>query len=321
MRFKLLVDRPCPVMLIPMISMNQIIKAIHTLGIPVLVLGLSAGCGGGNETASQSSSTQGSGGAGSGGNMNTGGGNGEGGAQPFVLCSPKAVGLEGTLEGTAIASSSPILKTRVKGPLWQGFFRPEGHVALFGEGNLEMPGTSSAATGLFRMPIDGEHAGEWYCAGQGSNITVDTTKTFELNSISKLGSCADAVPVDGTVEGCFGADISLCPLGMKLNSTLVGAEFDWKANVLGYGGMPGLYEIFLDNGGILALYIELDTVLGGLLLIAPGGPDAGGAYCIGPGSLQPGGSNAMKFSLTGLKRLGSCTDAKAVAGSLKGCIE
>ena len=255
--------------------------------------------------------------------MNTGGNGmgGAGGSEVFALCSPSRVGLEGSLEGTPISSSSPLLKTRVKAELWQAFFQPQAHIALFGTVNLEAPGTSSQANGLFRMPGDGAHGGEWYCAGAGSNLTVDKTKTFELNNLAKLGSCADATPVDGTVDGCFGADISLCPTGMKLKSTLLNAEFDWEANVLGFGGMPGMYEIYLDNGGILALYIDLDTVLGGLLLMAPGGADAGAAYCFEGGSLQPGGANAMKFSLSGLKRLGTCAQAKAVEGSLKGCIE
>lgn len=280
------------------------------------------GCGGDAETNGQAG-TQGSGGAGSGGQNGTGGlgMGGAGGSQPFVLCSPSNVGLSGTLEDKAVAWSSPLLKTRVKGKLWQAFFQNQGHVALFGEMDLELPGTSSQATGLFRVPEGGQQAGAWYCAGTGSTISVDTKKTFELMNVSRLGTCDEGSPVDGTVEGCFGADISLCPLGMKLTSTLLGGEFDWKGSVLGWGGMPGLYEIYLDNGGILALYINLDAVMGGLLLMGPSDVDAGAAYCFGSGSLQPGGNNAMKFSLSGLRRLGTCAGAKGVEGSLQGCIE
>jgi hypothetical protein len=228
------------------------------------------------------------------------------------------VGLQGSLDEEAVEASFPRMRTRVKGPLWQAFFQSQGHVALFGESDLEAPGSSAGAMGLFRMPNEGPHAGEWFCAGSGSSVSLDTDKTFTLASISRLGACTGAA-VDGEVVGCLGGDISLCPQGSKLTSTLKGAEFDWTAAVTGKGGMPGLYEIYLNNGGILALYIELDTVLGGLLYIAPGGPDAGAAYCFSGGSLQPGGQGAIAFTLSGLSRLGTCAEAAAVSGALEGC--
>ncbi|MCK6591731.1 MAG: hypothetical protein HUU21_22995 [Polyangiaceae bacterium] len=240
---------------------------------------------------------------------------------PFSLCSTSAVGLLGTLDGEAIKASFPLLRTRVKGSLWQGFWQTEGHVVLFGESDLEMPGSSAAATGLLRMPEEGPHAGEWFCAGNGSSVTTGEDKTFSLAALARLGACSAGTPVEGTIEGCFGPDASLCPFGKKLTSTLKGAEFDWETAVTGWGGMPGVYEIFLDNGGILALYIELDTVLGGLLYIAPGSPDAGAVYCFGGGSLQPGAQSAIAFSLTGLSRLGTCADATPVGGAVEGCAD
>ncbi|HZF47397.1 MAG TPA: hypothetical protein VE093_02045 [Polyangiaceae bacterium] len=267
-------------------------------------------CDGGDSTSSSAGGGGGSGPAAS--SSSTGG--------PFVLCQSSAVGLEGSLDGEAVQASFPILRTRATGSLWQAFFQEQGHVALFGESDLEMPGSSSPATGLFRMPAGGPHGGEWFCAGSGSSVTTGDEKTFSLSSIARLGPCSGA-PVEGTVDGCFGSDVSLCPTGSKLTSTLKGAEFDWETAVTGWGGMPGLYEIYLKNGGILALYIELDTVLGGLLYIAPGGPDAGAAYCFGGGSLQPGAQSAIKFSLTGLSRLGTCAEATPVPGALEGCAD
>jgi hypothetical protein len=230
------------------------------------------------------------------------------------------VGLQGSLDGVDVATSSPLIRTRVKGSTWQAFFRSEGHVALFGDGNLEMAGSSAAATGPFRMPKEGPSAGEWFCAGGGSTVSIDTQKKFKLADLTRLGACPDS-PLPGEIDGCFGADAGLCPLGNKLTSSVQGAEFNWTSAVTGWGGMPGLYEIYLDNGGLLELYIELDTVLGGLLYMAPGGADPGALYCFGGGFLQPGGQNGMKFTLSGLSRVGTCGEGEAISGELEGCIE
>jgi hypothetical protein len=278
------------------------------LALALVALFAGSSCDGGDAT---SSSAGGGGGSGPASSSSTG--------VPFALCSSAAVGLEGTLDGEAVQASFTLLRTRVKGSLWQGFYQTQGHAVLFAESDIEMPGSSSPATGLFRMPEEGPHGGEWFCAGSGTTVTTGDEKTFSLASIGRLGACAGATPVDGTIDGCFGPDPSLCPTGTKLTSTLKGAEFDWEGAVTGWAGQPGVYEIFLDNGGILALYIELDTVLGGLLYMAPGGPDAGAAYCFSGGGLQPGGQSAIQFTLTGLSRLGTCADATPVEGALNGC--
>lgn len=230
------------------------------------------------------------------------------------------MGLQGSLAGADVAASYPTLRTRAKGPVWQAFFQSQGHVALFGDKPLEVAGSSASATGVFRMPEEGPSAGEWFCAGGGSSVSIDTEKKFKLASLSRLGACPDET-VAGEIDGCFGPDIGLCPKGTKLTSTIAGAEFDWTTSVTGWGGMPGLYEIYLDNGGVLAMYIELDTVLGGLLYIAKGSPDEGALYCMHGGSLSPGGQSAMKFTLSGLSRLGTCADAEAAAGALDGCAQ
>lgn len=277
-----------------------------------------AACGGGGDESSSSSpsssgtSSGGGGGSGPGSSSSTGG--------PFTLCQEGMVGLQGSLDGASVEAAFPRLRTRVKGSLWQAFFQTQGHVALFGESDLEQPGSSAGAQGLFRMPSEGPHGGEWFCAGSGTQVTVGAPKTFKLASTARLGPCP-GTPVTGEVVGCFGGDVGMCPKGTTLTSTLKGAEFDWTSAVTGWGGMPGLYEIYLNNGGILALYIELDTVLGGLLYIAPGSPDEGAAYCFSGGSLQPGGQSGIAFTLSGLSRLGTCADAKAVEGALEGCTD
>lgn len=281
------------------------------LGLGAVVAG--AACGDGDAESSASSASGGAGGGGGATSSSSTGG-------PFALCQSKAVGLQGSLDGDPVEASFPIVRTRIKGSLWQAFFHTQGHVALFGEGDLEMPGASSNAIGVFRMPEEGPSGGEWFCAGSGSKATNGDQKTFSLAAVARLGACGGA-PVDGEIDGCFGPDASLCPLGTKLTSSLKGAEFDWTSAVTGWAGMPGLYEIFLDNGGILALYIELDAVLGGLLYIAPGSPDEGAVYCFGGGALQPGSQNAIKFTLTGLSRVGTCAGATAVEGSLEGCAQ
>jgi len=210
---------------------------------------------------------------------------------------------------------------RVQGTTAEFTFETYGHLALFAEGDLEAPGASAGATAILRMPTEGPHAGEWFCAGQGTSVTMgDPQKTFTLGSLVRLGACP-GTPVAGEIDGCFGGDLLFCPKGTKLTSSLDGAPFDWTSAVKGWGGAPGYYQIFLDNGGLLVLDIELDTVLGGYLFIAPGSPDAGAVYCFGGGSLQPGGQGAIKFTLTGLSRLGTCADATPVGGELSGCSE
>src|SRR5262249_5075385 len=144
----------------------------------------------------------------------------------------------------------------------------------------------------------------------GSSVTPGAPRKFALSSLSVLGNCP-AAPVAGEITACFGGGVGFCPTGQTLASTLNGASFDWTSAVTGWGGQLGLYEIYLNNGGILVLYIDADTVVGGLLLIAPGSPDEGAAYCFSSGFLTPGPSNGIQFTLSGLSRLGTCPAATA----------
>lgn len=237
------------------------------------------------------------------------------------LCQSGQVGFDGSLDGAAVDVSVARLRTRIKGPLFESFSDGQGHVALFAEQALETPGTTAAARGLFRLPQGAPRAGEWFCAGSGSSVTTDAPRTFALAGLARLGDCAQGTPVSGEISACLGADPGLCPLGNRLKSSLDGAAFDWTGAVTGWGGQLGLYEVYLNNGGVLALYIEADTVLGGLLYLGDEAADPGAAYCFGGGGLTPGAQGAIQFSLSGLRRLGTCADAAPVAGALDGCTE
>jgi hypothetical protein len=230
------------------------------------------------------------------------------------------VGLQGSLDGEQVQSSYGRLRTYLKDTKFESFFSTEGHVALFSASDLGVEGSPIDATGLFRMPSEGPSPGTWFCAGAGSSVTPGMPRRFALESLSRLGDCP-AASVAGEITGCFGGGVGFCPTGQTLVSTLDGAAFDWTSAVTGWGGQLGLYEIYLSNGGILALYIQADTVLGGLLLIAPGSPDEGAAYCFSGGFLTPGAQNGIQFTLGGLSRLGTCPAATAVEGTLQGCTE
>jgi hypothetical protein len=255
---------------------------------------------------------------GSGGSGGSGGASASTGVTGEPACEPSQVGLQGTIDGIAVQGVHARRNSRIKGPLAEFFFGDRGQMALFAESSLEEPLASAEATGLLRMPGGDPRGGEWFCAGGGSRVSLGAPRTFALASLARLGPCPGA-PVEGEVVGCFGGQLGFCPAGPSLRSTLRGAEFDWTSAVTGTGGMPGLYEIFLDNGGLLTLDIDLDTVLGGLLFIAPGSPDEGALYCFSGGFLEPGGQGAIKFTLGGLSRLGTCADAKPVDGAIAGC--
>jgi hypothetical protein len=278
------------------------------------------GCGG----AEPSSSTQGGGGTGgaatggTGGAGSTGGAGGAGGASG-PLCVSSKVGLEGVLGDAPFYATYPRTTTRTTGPIFESFFKTEGDVALFGE-TAFTDGVAVPATGFFRMPTEGPSGGAVFCAGAGSSMTKGTEKRFDLASLSSLGACP-GTPVNGQITACLGD--SSCVDGNTFEGTLGDVSFDYGAAITGWGGVIDIYQVRLDNGGFVVLDIVQDTVLGGLLFMAPGGPDPGALYCLGSGSMQPGGPapNAISFSVGGISRLGTCADAAPVEGAVSGCTE
>ena len=263
-------------------------------------------------TGEVASTTTTGGGGGSGG----AGGGGPGGAGP--LCVPSKVGLDGSLAGAPFHASYPRTTGRLVDATFQSFFKTRGDVLLTGESNFT-EGAAVGATGIFRMPAEGPSPGVVFCAGAGSSVTAGAgQKTFALASLGKLGACP-GTPVSGQVTACLGD--SSCITGNSLKGTIDAGSFDWSAAVTGWGGAIDIYQVYLNNGGVLVLDISLDTVLGGLLFMEPQGPAPGAVYCIGAGALQPGGPqpNAIQITASDLSRLGACGEASPASGAVNGC--
>src|SRR5262245_3340981 len=119
----------------------SLISLVSLASIAALVAVL-AGCGSGGDQSSSASSGESTSGS-SATSSSSGSGSTSSSGGPPPLCQKDNVGLQGTLDGGDVAASYPLLRTRVKGSIWQAFFRSQGHVALFGESDLETPGSSS----------------------------------------------------------------------------------------------------------------------------------------------------------------------------------
>lgn len=234
------------------------------------------------------------------------------------LCAMGKVGLQGSLDGDDLDRSYPWTVSALSATTFQSFFKTHGDLFLFGEAAFS-DGATGAATGILRFPMEGPSGGTVFCAGAGSSLTLGGADDhFELASLALLGACP-GTPVAGEVTACLGANG--CIPGHTFVGDLDGVSFNWSSNVVGWSGAFDVFQVRTDNGAILAIDIAQDTVIGGLLVMPPDGPDAHAVYCIGSGSLTPGGPqpNGIAISLQGLSRLGTCADASAVEGAVSGC--
>jgi hypothetical protein len=250
------------------------------------------------------------------------GGEGAAGAAAPV-CGPDSVGLQGSLEGEDVAESYAYIDRGFRGPQYKAFFQTKGKVLLVGDAGIGTTGGTTAARGVFRMPDEGPAPGLWLCAGDGSNVTFDKDgdpdrTAFTLSSLSRLGTCP-GTPVSGEITACLSSDPAFCPTGTTFEGTLGDTTFDFGNFVSGWGGAILVYEIFLENGAVIALDIQQDTVLSGVLRMPPDGADADAIYCLGGGSMIPGGGNSIQITVGGLSRLGTCAGATPIQGALTGC--
>jgi hypothetical protein len=110
---------------------------------------------------------------------------------------------------------------------------------------------------------------------------------------------------------------------MTLASTLAGATFTAEGP-LDYDdaitdGITG-FELSLASGAQAVIVYDHEgwsgSVLGGVLIIGPGNPDAGAVYCIGGGTASDT-ADSHGFTLAGLSRLGTCAGAPAVDGAIE----
>jgi hypothetical protein len=254
-------------------------------------------------------------------------------------CGAPNTQLEGTLDGAAVSEAffSDATSFSDEGELGVTSADACGHGLFFVTPTAPpVDGGPEPFTGLFRMPAPGPGAGAWFCAAEATASNGLTPGAdFTLTSLSKLGACPGE-PVDGVVNGCLGVQGSAgCEDGgdSSLVSTLAGATFSWAdpaRGVVAALGPGGRIEVLTSipsdgtDGAGSRLEIEFDgvpanggtgKVTGGVLLIGPGGPDPGGVYCVGGGTV--GDAAPRRFTLTGLSRLGAC-GAAPVGGSLAG---
>jgi hypothetical protein len=246
-------------------------------------------------------------------------------SHPFT--GPEVVWLDGTLDGMPVCAS---FQTGVDGLLWAA---PPSPGAI----TIQQGTPDTTDTVLVQMPSGTPFAGEWFCAG---NVVLPSPglpppgglqSVATLSSLTRLGACP-VTPVAGTVTLCSSnpnSGGSYCSgYGATVTSTLTTATFTSQGtNADGTSisdGIMGWAEdvIPASEPSGTELFIVYDKsgwsgpVVGGVLVIGPGNPDAGAVYCIGGGSTSET-STTHDFTLTGLSRLGTCAGAPAVGGSLQ----
>lgn len=217
------------------------------------------------------------------------------------------------------------------------------------------PGRSKPTRAMVRFPDESDLADSWYCAGKGSELRMDAQGLafdFTLDSLSLLGSCETATPVEGEIAACFTFEATGCE-SHNATSTVPGAAFDLPFaggfDTLFAEGEASSFALFqgpdfeatnsivgalaIDNFAVdVEVVGEVQTApLGrGYLVVPPGAPDEGAVYCFGQGSsaeylLTADNDDDLfvqvrRADLRGLKRIGSCPAEDAcVAGQLKGC--
>lgn len=194
-------------------------------------------------------------------------------------------------------------------------------------------GETVAAIGLIQLPGEDARSRSFVCAGEGSTLTLAQFEgsgwAAHLASLSQLGSCPGGTPVAGEVSITLG-DGSAPP---KIVSTLADASFTvpvTSVGLLGRADRPGLSaEVFTDlrPGVAFVSFGEGASARvdeGGYFVVPDGSPDAGAVYCAGAGSTavtSGSGESAVIESVTlkNLRRLGSCAEATAAAGSIDMC--
>jgi len=214
------------------------------------------------------------------------------------------------------------------------------------------PGETTAVRGLLRFPDeDPQRANSWYCAGEGSEVSVSKdvlSYSATLDSLSSLGSCESGEPVSGQVETCYSsADCGFDHT--RAVSTLSDASFDIgvgtgnSSTVTGtptgsaYVTLTSVSDPTLESGFIRIESTTIDpsnpnttgtlmtTLSRGFLIVPSGAPDAGAVYCVGEDSsleyrMQAGAFVPVRSTFKSLKRIGACpaTDA-CTPGQLRIC--
>ncbi|MFO0554095.1 MAG: hypothetical protein U0271_37285 [Polyangiaceae bacterium] len=215
------------------------------------------------------------------------------------------------------------------------------------------PGETTSLRGLMRFPDESTSADEWYCLGNGTELTQAPDAfdfTGSLDSLSHLGNCDDATPVTGELDICFTGIAEGCTTS-NVVSNVPAASFEIdlaggyvtsnpnsdKSEAFWLFAGPTFDQTGMDVAGAIrfdATGIDLSepntmktaTLSRGFVVVPPGAEDEGAVYCVGDGStidyqvLNDGVVDLQKGSFKNLKRLGACPAAEAcVAGNLQVC--
>jgi len=185
-------------------------------------------------------------------------------------------------------------------------------------GALGWGGTSPSAVAMVQLAPESGTPVTWVCDPSGPEVTFtpalpaghpfEIAASSTLASLHALGTCP-GMPVDAKLSIVAGSTL----VDPMLTGTIDGQSFQSKWNTRGFGGAgpKGWLTEFFEGGGAVLL---LDD--GTALAVLPeASPDPGAVYCIGNSSTLADGSIVYED----LSRLGRCSDAPTIAGSLSVC--
>jgi hypothetical protein len=157
------------------------------------------------------------------------------------------------------------------------------------------------------MPWNSPTAGVVFCADhtevvQSGELGDGGTFAAGLSGLRKLGACPGS-PVS--------SDAVFCDSGCE---HVIEGMIDGVSLTLDGTGGFGAVETTLDGGG------HLSYQSGGLMIWMPdnSGLEGGAIYCVDSLTQLPG--DPERFQLEGVSRLGSCSDAGLVQGTVDVCV-
>lgn len=241
----------------------------------------------------------------------------------FSLCKEAFIGFEGTVGPSDVQFSDTFL-----GPTPGGTANPRhwpysvgsGGVMRASAGQALSKGRTSTATALYELPVD--FGGEWLCSDDATIERTNDQLIVRTSSLARLGRCANATEVAGSLEGCVGISAGVeCRV---LTSSITGAPYDddrypYTAIVTG-GNAPRRFFSIEIAGGEGAIEYDEVSQSGLMILPASGAFDPGAVYCIGAATFTEG-ANQTRFTLGRFRRLGSCREATPIAGNLDVCVQ
>lgn len=304
-------------------------------------LGETAGVGGtggasGGGGTSGSGGMGGSAGAGISGTSGIAGAAGFDGADPSASCQPPAFG-EVVLTGSQVhgvygnnsggteqgdagwnAYWSLTIGGQSAGALGRGLLSLEG-------AEITDSGWGTISSGLLQIPA-AHNAGDWYCIGGGKAHLTQQTPAFELNHLSRLGTCP-GTPIDGEIGFCDTAPAAgetpktpaSCVDGHPhMSGSYGGIQVDDQVELRASGGGSFYGDVYGEaafrfGGGLIAIAAGQDVETYGVVMLPNGD-----LLCAGAGSEVFYDGSSTQILLKSLSVLGSCPGTP-VDGEISGC--